>query len=195
MTHNDRRRHPRFDESGGTIMGRSVAVLAAALVALSGCTMHSDAKDEWPDGSWRGVKATCPTLDSDTARRVGLTGEGYPGVSTLDRGSINKIDCTWGDPAGQVPALHAEVTIYRAQKAADAHYSGLDSDADPVPGLGDQANALALPPSVKIHVKSRNAVAVIDFTRRTDTGALEGRQRTDAVSLAADVLDDLRTDP
>ena len=172
-----------------------MAVIAATLMALTGCTMHSDAKDEWPDGSWRGVEATCPTLDSDTAERVGLTGEGYPGASTLDRGSINKIDCTWGDPAGQSPSLHVEVTIYRAQKAADAHYSGLNSDADPVPGLGDQANALSVRPSVKIHVRSRNAVAVVDLTIPTETGVLEPRQRTDAVSLAADVLDDLRTDP
>jgi hypothetical protein len=176
-------------------MRRSVAVLAATLVALTGCTMHSDGKDEWPDGSWRGVKATCPTLDSDTAKRIALTGEGYAGLQTEDRGSINKIDCTWGDPDGQIPSLHAEVTIYRAQKAADAHYSGLNSDADPVPGLGDQANALVVPPSVKIYVRSRNAVAVIDFKHRTDTGAPDGRQRTDAVGLAADVLDDLRTDP
>jgi hypothetical protein len=179
---------------GGTSVGRSVAVLAAALVALTGCTGPGDSADEWPDGSWRGVKATCPTLDSDTAKRIALTGEGYPGVLTQDRGSINKIDCTWGNPDGQIPSLHVEVTIYRVQKAADAHYSGISFDADLVPGLGDQANAMILPPSVKIYVRSRNAVAVIDFKHPTDSAVPDGRQRTDAVALAADVLDDLRAD-
>ncbi|WP_204007085.1 hypothetical protein [Virgisporangium aurantiacum] len=175
-------------------MGRSVAVLAATLVALAGCTMSGTGEDEWPDGSWRGVQATCPTLDGDAAKRVALTGEGYPGVLTQDRGSINKIDCTWGDPDGQIPSLHAEVTIYRVQKAADAHYSGISVDDDLVPGLGDHANAVVLPPSVKIYVQSRNAVAVIDFRHPTDNAVPDGRQRTDAVDLAADVLNDLRAD-
>jgi hypothetical protein len=170
-----------------------MAVFAAALMALAGCTMHGIGGDDWPEDSWRGVEANCPTLDSETAKRVALTGEGYPGVLTQDSGSINKIDCTWGNPDGQAPSLHAEVTIYRVQKAADAHYSGISVDDDLVPGLGDQANAVVLPPSVKIYVRSRNAVAVIDFKRPTDNPAPDDRQRTDAVDLATDVLTDLRT--
>jgi hypothetical protein len=171
-----------------------VAVLAAVLVSVTGRASPGGLGDEWPEGSWRGVEATCPTLDSDTAKRVALTGEGYPGVRTEDHGSINRIDCSWGNPDGQIPSLHVEVSIYRAQKAADAHYSGLGSDADRVPDLGDQANVLVLPPSVKIYVRSRNAVAVIDYKDPVDSAVPDGRQRTDAVDLAADVLDDLRAD-
>src|SRR5689334_7675939 len=147
---------------------RRLTILAAALATLAGCSSPGGVTDEWPDGSWRGVEATCPTLDSDTAKRISLTGEGYPGALTQDRGSINKIDCTWGNPDGQIPSVHAEVTIYRSQKAADAHYSGLGSDTDRVPGLGDQATVVVVPPSVKVYVRSRNAVAVVDFKRPTD---------------------------
>lgn len=170
-----------------------MVALAAVLVGLTGCT-GPGAAGEWPEGSWRGVGATCPTLDSETGARMALTGEGQPGPLTDDRGSINRIDCTWGDPDGQLPSLHAQVTVYRVQKAADAHYSGVSFDVNLVPDLGDQANLLVVPPSVKVYVRSRNAVAVIDYKHPTDNAEPDDRQRTEAVAFAADILDDLRTD-
>ena len=172
---------------------------------LSACTdTRSDLAPE-PDGSaaaregtWTGLGAPCPTLDSPAANALGIAGTGT--ATAASAGPYPIADCRWGATDGKGMSATARISVYPARPAAAAAWEVLTTGATgKLPDVGDEAVVSPEPAGVRVLVRSRNVVAIVRILLPEEVPAGESatRRRLDEVTpvageIARDILDDLR---
>jgi hypothetical protein len=206
-----------------TLAGAAAGLAAAAL--LTACDPppaptrpDPPAQPSWRSvkGYWQSIEGACPALPSPAGQRLIRRGPGDPGAGPLDISLFLRVDCGYGTMTTGarvvlvVHRLDPRTTPEQAavNEVAD-HRRGADKTAAGSPGarisaepdFGADAFSLTMPAraSVRLVVRSRNAVATITYWYRRVAADIPGAKPTDADpylplarELARDVVGDLR---
>jgi hypothetical protein len=161
-------------------------------------------------GKWTGLDAKCPTLESSTARALGVAGEGRPTSRYLAKGQFFTADCRWGSDDGHGLAVTVRMGISEYQAGTDAQWEILSAaytgaGVQKLSGVGNEAfctlEPVVLEPTdgerfdmaVAVRVRSYNAVATVRLMPPAATTADQLRRlRPAAAEITEDMLDDLR---
>jgi hypothetical protein len=148
-----------------------------------------------PNGTWTGLRTTCPTLSSKAAVSMGVNGPGRPTSDYTTNGPNVTADCQWGSTDGRGISATLRMSIYRTQAASDAAWQVLSAgQTEPANGIGDEAFTRVEPPAVTVRVRSNNVVAVVRLVMPAASVTVKALQqhRPVAEEITKDMLDDLR---